>query len=131
MDDIPFVIDNSVTAIIYSHLILFTGPVVPTSVTLKTAEDLTNTTKLVVSVKLILTDDANNHHSYVVPRCVCDQNNPVNILGVPALGNSLVILKIQLIFLQRMVPPSNMVLQNHTLFVIIAGTSGIVCTALA
>ena len=37
-------------------------------------------------MKLILTDDANNHHSYIIPRCVFDPKTPVNILGVPDLG---------------------------------------------
>ena len=37
-------------------------------------------------MKLILTDDANKHHLYIIPCCVFDPNNPVNILGVPAPG---------------------------------------------
>ena len=65
---------------------LFTGPLIPTSVTLETSEGLTTTTKLFGSMKLILTDDANKHQSYIIPCCVFDTKTPVNILGVPDLG---------------------------------------------
>ena len=54
--------------------------------TLEKAEGLTTATKLVGSIKLILTDDAKKHHSYIIPRCVFDPKTPVNILVVPALG---------------------------------------------
>ena len=37
-------------------------------------------------MKLILTDNANKHNSYIIPRCVFDPKTPVNILGVPSLG---------------------------------------------
>ena len=37
-------------------------------------------------MKLILTDETNNHHLYIIPRCVFDPNIPVNILGVPDIG---------------------------------------------
>ena len=60
-DGIPFVIDNSLTSIICSHRILFTGPLVTTSVNLETSEGLTTTTKLVDSMTLIITDNADNH----------------------------------------------------------------------
>ena len=83
---IPFVIDKSVNNTIFSQCILFTGLLVPTSVILDTEEGLTTTTKIVGSMKLIITDDANKNHSYVVPHCVFDSNTPVNILGVPSLG---------------------------------------------
>ena len=85
-DGIPFVIDKSVTKIIIIQSRLFTGPLIPTSVTLVTSEGLTTTTKLVGSMKLILTDDDNKHHTYKIPRCVFDPKTPVNILGFPALG---------------------------------------------
>ena len=84
-DDITFVKDNYATAIIISHRRLFTGPMIPTSVTLKTAEGLTTTTKLVGDKKLILTDDANKHHLYMIPSCEFDPKTSINILGVPAL----------------------------------------------
>ena len=86
IDGITFVIDKSVTKIISRQRRLFTGPLIPTSVTPETAEGLNTTTKLVGSMKLILTDDANKHHSYIIPRCVFDPKTPVNILGVPDLG---------------------------------------------
>ena len=47
---------------------------------------LTTTTKRFFSMKLILTDDANKHHLYIIPRCVFNPNTPVNILGVSSLG---------------------------------------------
>ena len=37
-------------------------------------------------MKSILTDNANNNHSYIIPRCVFDPKTPVNMLMVPALG---------------------------------------------
>ena len=86
---IPFANDNSETSTMWSQRRLFTGPLIPTSGTLYTAEGLTTTIKLVGSIKLILTDDANNYHSYDVPCCVFDPKTPVNILDVPALGTLL------------------------------------------
>ena len=80
-----FVINNSTTAIICSQHRLFTGPLVHISVTLDTAEELTTLTKLFGSMKFILTDNDNKHHSYLIPRCVFDQNTPVYILGIIAL----------------------------------------------
>ena len=83
---ITFVIDSSSTAIIISQRRLFTGPLIPTPVILETAEGLTTTTKLVGSMKLILTDDDNKNDSYIIPLFVSDQKTPLNILGVPYLG---------------------------------------------
>ena len=71
-DGIPFLIDDSATATIFSQSRLFTGLLVPRSVTLETAEGLTTTTKLVGGTKLIQNGKANKHHSYDVPRCVFD-----------------------------------------------------------
>ena len=85
-DGISFVIDNSATAIISSHHIFFTGSLIPKLVTLEASEGLTTTTKLVGSMKLILTDDANKHHSYIIPCSLFYPKTPVNIFGVPALG---------------------------------------------
>ena len=85
MDSIPFVIDHSTTAIIISQSRIFKRPLLPVLVTPETAEGLTTTTKLIGSMTLILTDDANKHHSYVIPCCVFDPKTPVNTLGVPAL----------------------------------------------
>ncbi|KAL7531889.1 hypothetical protein ACHAXR_006612 [Thalassiosira sp. AJA248-18] len=65
---------------------LFIGPLVPTRVTLETAEGLTTKTKFVGKMCLVLTDDANNNHTYEVPGCVFDPDSPINILGVPFLG---------------------------------------------
>ena len=54
--------------------------------TLEKAEGLTTATKLVGSIKLILTDDANKHHLNIIPCCVFDPKTPLHILVVPALG---------------------------------------------
>ena len=54
--------------------------------TLETEEWITTTNKIVGSMKLILTDNANKYHSFIIPCCVFYPNTPVNILGVPALG---------------------------------------------
>ena len=131
IDGIPFFIDNSVTAIISSQRILFMGPLIPTSVTLETAEGITTMTKLVGSMKLLLTDDNNNHHPYIIPRCLFDPKTPVKFWLFQLLEHSLVIMQMQLTLLQRMEPPSNWVPQNHTLFGIMAGTRIIICMALA
>ena len=37
-------------------------------------------------MKLIQTDNANKHHSYIITCCVFIPKTPVNILGVTALG---------------------------------------------
>ena len=58
-DGIPFVIDNSATAIISNQRKLFVGPLTPMSVSLETAEGTSTTTKLVGCMNLVLTDNAN------------------------------------------------------------------------
>ena len=85
-DVISFVIDNSETAIICNQRRLSKGPLIPMLVALETGEELTTTIKLVGSMKLILTDDANKHHSYIITCCVFDSKTPVDVLGVPYLG---------------------------------------------
>ena len=79
-------IDNYATDIISSRIRLFTIPLIPTPVTLETVEGLTTKTKIVGNIKLILTENANNHHLYIFPCCVFYPKTPVNILSVPALG---------------------------------------------
>ena len=54
---------------------------------MQTAEGTTTKVNLVGSLRLVLTNDAGQHHKYVVSCCVLDQSSPVNILGVPALGS--------------------------------------------
>ena len=85
-DDIPFVADNSATGIICNVRKLFIGPLVPTKITLETAEGLSTKTKFVGTMQLILTDDANTHHEYNIKDCVYDPESPINILGIPFLG---------------------------------------------
>ena len=66
---------------------LFTGPLVPTNVTLETAEGVSTETKLVGPIMLVLTDDSNQSNVCIVPGCVYDPDTPLNILVVPALGS--------------------------------------------
>ena len=35
---------------------------------------------------LVLTDNANKHHTYDIPECVYDLESSINIIGVPYLG---------------------------------------------
>ena len=86
-DGIPFIIDNSTTAIISNERKLFTGPLVPTKVTLETSKGVSTKTKLVGPIRLVLTYDSNQNHAYIVPGCVYNPDTPLNILGVPALGS--------------------------------------------
>ena len=60
---IPFIIDNSATAIISNVRKLFTASLVPTTVTLETAEGISTETKLVGSIRLVLTDNTNQNHA--------------------------------------------------------------------
>ena len=66
---------------------LFTGPLVPRSVTVETYQGVTTATKFVGSMRLVLTDDSNQNHVYIVPDCVYDPDTSLNILGFPARGN--------------------------------------------
>ena len=86
-DGIPFIIDNSATAIISNERKLFPGPLVPTKVTLETAEGVSTKTKKVGRIRRVLTDNINQNHVYIVPGCVYNPETPLNILGVPALGS--------------------------------------------
>ena len=65
---------------------LFTGQFKPTSFTLENTEGLTVTTKLVGTLRLVPTDDRNEHHVYTIPQFIYDTNIPPNILSVPALS---------------------------------------------
>ena len=55
--------------------------------TLETAEGVSTKTKLVGPIRLVLTDNSNHNHIYIIPGCVYDPDTPLNILGVPALGS--------------------------------------------
>ena len=54
---------------------------------LETAEGTSASTKLVDIIRLVLTDDKNEHHTYNISGCIYDPDSPINILGIPALGN--------------------------------------------
>ena len=70
----------------YNECKLFTGPLTLIIVNLATAEGLITTTKLVVALCLVLTDDSKERHNYSIPGYVYDPEIPLNILRVPALG---------------------------------------------
>ena len=57
----------------------------PTTITLETAEGLTTTTNIVVTICLLLTDNINVNHVYIIPGCVFDSESTINILGIPTL----------------------------------------------
>ena len=54
---------------------------------METAEGVSTERKLVGPISLVLTDNSNQNHVYIVPGCVYDPDTPLNILGVPALGS--------------------------------------------
>ena len=85
-DGIPFVIDNSATGNICNVRKLFVGTLTPTKVTLETADGLTTKTKFVGTMRLTLTCDGNENHTYDVPGCVFDPDSPINLIGIPFLG---------------------------------------------
>ena len=85
-DGIPFVVDNSATAIISNERRLFHGHLTPTSVALETADRFSTKTQLIGICRLVITDNTNIHHIYDVPGCVFDPTTTINIFGVPALG---------------------------------------------
>ena len=86
-DGLPFAVENSATAIICNLRKVFTGKLIPTKIMLETADGTSASTKLVGIILLVLTDDKKEHHAYNIPGCVYDTDSPINILGIPALGN--------------------------------------------
>ena len=86
-DGIPFIFDNSAIAIIINERKLFTGPLVTTKATLETSEGVSTKTKLVGPISLVLTDNSNQNHVYIVPGFFYDPDTPLNILGVPSFGS--------------------------------------------
>ena len=85
-DGIPFVADNSATAIIRNECRRFHGNLIPTRVMPETAEGVSTKTQLVGICRLVLTNNKNINYTYDVPGCVFDPSKPINILGVPAPG---------------------------------------------
>ena len=85
-DGIPFVVDNSATAIISNQRQLFHGHLTPTRVTLETADVVSTKNQLVEICRLVLTENKNENYTYYVSGCVFDPATLINILGVPALG---------------------------------------------
>ena len=37
-------------------------------------------------MRLVLTDQTNEHHAYKIPGCIFDPKSPINISGIPPLG---------------------------------------------
>ena len=85
-DGISFIIDESDTAVINNVRRLFTGSLTPTRVTMETADRISTHTKLFVSIKLVLMDDSNQNHVYIIRGCVYDSDSSLNMLGIPTLG---------------------------------------------
>ena len=85
-DGTPFIIDNSVMAIISKERRIFSEKLTPTNVTLETANGVSTKTQLVGTLQLVITDGSNIHHSHDVLGCMFDLHTLLNILGVPALG---------------------------------------------
>ena len=54
---------------------------------METSEGVSTKTKLFGPIRLVLTDNSNQNHVYIVPGCVYDPDTPLDILGVPALGS--------------------------------------------
>ena len=84
-DGIPFVVDNSATAIISNERRLFHGHLTPTRVTLETADGVSTKTQLIGIFRLIITNNSNIHHTYDMPGCVFDPATSINIIGIPYL----------------------------------------------
>ena len=64
--------ENSATGIISNVKKLFVDPLIHTIVTMETYEGLKTSTEYVGTMRLVLTDNANKHHTYDIPECVYD-----------------------------------------------------------
>ena len=53
---------------------------------METAEGAIVSTKLVGTLRLVLTNDKNGHHTYNIRDYIFDPESPINILGIPTLG---------------------------------------------
>ena len=88
-DGLLFVVDNSSTAIICNTRKFFTGNLTHTKIILETAEEMRDCTKLVGTVRLVLTDNTKEHHAYEITGYIFDPYSPINILGILPLGKYL------------------------------------------
>ena len=82
----PFIVNNLETGIIINVQKLLVGTLIPKIVTLETDELLRSSKKNVGSMCLVLTDNANKHHTYDIPEYEYNPESPINIIGVPYLG---------------------------------------------
>ena len=78
--------DNYASAIISNEHNCFTGKFTPTTTTLETAEGMATKTKLVGTILLVLTNNKNVNHVYIIPRFVLNPEIPIKTLGIPTLG---------------------------------------------
>lgn len=85
MYGIPFVLDNSATAMVSNKRRLFTGKLNTDAGTLYNAKVIPTIAQLVRSLLLVLTDNINEHNSYIVANFGFYLDTPINILGVPPL----------------------------------------------
>ena len=86
IDGSPFVVDNSATSIICNVRKVYTGKLTPTIIMLETAEGTSASTKLVGIIRLVMTDNKNQHHAYNIPGFIYNTDFPINKLGIPALS---------------------------------------------
>ena len=82
---LPFVVENSATAIVCNVRKVFTGKLIPTKIILETAEGTGASKTLVGIICLVLTDNKKEHHTYNIPGRIYDPDFPISILGIPAL----------------------------------------------
>jgi hypothetical protein len=88
---IPFIIDNSATCIISNVRLLFVGNMKPKTSHIETVSRDGTETQYCGTIRLELTDDANIKHTCDVPNAIYDPYTNFNILGIPFLGDFLVI----------------------------------------
>ena len=85
-DGVPFIIDNSATGAICRERSLFVGPFQQINLSVGTAHGIKSSTKHKGTLRLVLTDDDGNDHSYDVPDVVYDPDSPYSLLGIPFLA---------------------------------------------
>ena len=82
----PFVVDNYTTAIIWNTRKVFTNHLTPTKIIPETVDRMSANTKLIGTIRLVLTDNAKYHHTYEIPSCIFDPDSPINFFRIPPLG---------------------------------------------
>lgn len=85
-DGIPVIIDNSATGAICNESSLFVGTFKKHTIALATADGVTELTKNVGTLRLVLRNDAGKDHTNDVPGVVYDPDSPYSLLVIPFLG---------------------------------------------